>query len=71
MKKGYTNQQIAYDLRQAESGTAVTEVCRKTGITEPMYYRWKRKFAGMGVAELQRLRQLDDENKRRRAWSPI
>lgn len=64
MKKGYTNEQIAYVLRQAESGTAVAEVCRRTGITEQTYYRWKRKFAGMDVAELQRLRQLEDENKR-------
>lgn len=64
MKKGYTNEQIAYVLRQAEEGTPVADVCRKTGISEQTFYRWKRKFAGMGVAELQRLRQLEDENRR-------
>jgi len=62
MKKNFTNEQIIYTLRQAEGGTSVAEVCRKTGITEQTYYRWKKKFAGMGVAELARLRQLEDEN---------
>jgi len=64
MKKQFTNEQIIYTLRQAEGGTSVAEVCRKTGITEQTFYRWKRKFAGMGVAELARLRQLEDENKK-------
>ncbi len=64
MKKNFTNEQIIYTLRQVEGGTSVAEVCRKTGITEQTFYRWKRKFAGMGVAELSRLRQLEDENKK-------
>jgi len=64
MKKNFTNEQIIYTLRQAEAGTPVLEVCRKTGITEQTFYRWKKKFASMGVAELARLRQLEDENKR-------
>jgi putative transposase len=64
MKKTFTNEQIIYTLRQSEDGTSVAEVCRKTGITEQTFYRWKRKFAGMGVAELARLRQLEDENKK-------
>ena len=64
MKKTFTNEQIIYALRQAEAGTPVAEVCRKMGVTEQIFYRWKRKFGGMGVAELQRLRQLEEENKR-------
>ena len=64
MKKNFTNEQIIYALRQAESGTPVLEVCRKLGITEQTFYRWKKKFAGMGVAELARLRQLEEENKK-------
>ncbi len=64
MKKTFTNEQITYALRQAESGTTVVEVCRKMGITEQTFYRWKRKFAGIGVAELARLRQLEDENRK-------
>jgi len=64
MKKQFTNEQIIYTLRQVEGGTSVAEVCRKTGITEQTFYRWKKRFAGMGVAELSRLRQLEDENKK-------
>lgn len=64
MKKSFTNEPIIYTLRQVEGGTSVAEVCRKTGVTEQTFYRWKKKFAGMGVAELARLRQLEDENKK-------
>ncbi|RDI51500.1 putative transposase [Microvirga subterranea] len=58
----YTEEQIAFALHQAESGTPVSEVIRKMGITEPTFYRWKKQFAGMGVAEIRRLKQLEDEN---------
>ena len=60
----FTEQQVVAALRQAENGTPVGEVCRKLGISEQTFYRWKRKFAGMGVAELRRLRQVEDENRR-------
>jgi len=60
----FTREQIAFALRQAESGTSVGEVCRKLGISENTFYRWKRKFEGLGVAEIRRLRQLEDENRR-------
>jgi putative transposase len=63
-KSQFTEQQIVAALRQVESGTTVTEVCRKLGITEQTYDRWKRKFAGMGIAELRRLREVEDENRR-------
>jgi putative transposase len=55
---------MIYILRQAEAVTPVAEVCCKMGITEQTFYRWKKKFGGMGVAELARLRQLEDENKK-------
>jgi len=63
-KSQFTEQQIVAALRQVEGGTTVGEVCRKLGVTEQTYYRWKRKFAGMGIAELRRLREVEDENRR-------
>ena len=63
-RKTFSEEQIVYALRQAEGGTPVVEVCRKLGVTEQTFYRWKRKFAGLGIAELRRLRQLEDENRR-------
>jgi putative transposase len=60
----FTEQQVVAALRQAENGTPIGEVCRKLGISEQTFYRWKRKFAGMGIAELRRLRQVEDENRR-------
>jgi len=63
-RRTFSEEQIVYALRQAEAGTPVVEVCRKLGVTEQTFYRWKRKFAGLGIAELRRLRQLEDENRR-------
>ena len=60
----YTAEQVAFAIRQAESGTSVPEVCRKMGIAEQTFYRWKRKFAGMGVAEVRKLRVLEEENRK-------
>jgi putative transposase len=65
MKKStFTDEQIIYGLRQAEAGMPVAEVCRKLGISEQTFYRWKKRFAGMGVAALHRLRQLEEENQK-------
>ena len=64
MKKRFTPAQIAFALRQADGGTAVEEIIRKMGIAEATFYRWKKKYAGLGVAEMRRLKQLEDENKR-------
>ena len=68
MKKSrFTNEQIAFALKQAETGTPVTEIRRKMVVSEPTFYRWKKKFDGLGVAEVRRLRELEDENKRLKA----
>jgi len=65
MKKSkFTEEQIAFALRQAETGTRVAEVCRKLGIAEQTFFRWKRKSGGLGVSEPRRLRQLEEENRR-------
>lgn len=63
-KKRYTEEQIAFAICQHESGTAIAEIIRKMGISEQTFYRWKKKYAGMGVAELRRLRSLEEENKK-------
>lgn len=63
-KTRYTEEQIAFALKQAETGTRVEEVCRKMGISEATFYNWKKKFGGMGVTELRLLRQLEEENHR-------
>ena len=64
LKKPYTEVRISFALRQAERGTGVAEICRKLGISEPTFYRWKKQFAGMGLAEIRRLKQLEDENRK-------
>jgi len=58
----FTEQQIAFALKQAELGTTVDEVCRKLGISDATFYNWKKKYGGLGPAELRRLRQLEEEN---------
>ena len=64
MKKKFTEEQIAYSLKRAEHGTPVAEVIRKMGITEQTYYRWKKKYGGLGMSELRRLKQLEEENRK-------
>ncbi len=63
-KKHFTEEQITYALRQAESGTPVPDVCRQMGCSEASFYIWKKRYAGLGVTELKELRQLRDENAR-------
>ena len=65
MKKSkFTEEQIAFALKQAETGTRVQEVCRKMGISEATFYNWKKKYGRLGVTELRRLKQLEEENRR-------
>ena len=63
-KTRYTEEQIAFVLKQDETGTRVGKVCRKMGISEATFYNWTKKFAGLGLTELRRVRQLEDENQR-------
>ena len=60
----YSAEQIVYALRQAEAGSAVVEICRKLGVSEQTFYRWKKKYSGVGVSELRELRQLREENRK-------
>jgi putative transposase len=60
----FTESQIIFALKQAETGVKVKEVCRKMGISEATFFNWKKKYGGLGVPELRRLRQLEEENFR-------
>lgn len=60
----FSEAQIAIVLRQAEEGTSVEEVCRKTGISQATFYAWKKKYGGLMPSEMKRLRQLEEENGR-------
>jgi len=64
MKKRYTEQQIAFALKQAEYGTSIEEITRKMGISEATFYNWKKKYSGLDISELRKLRQLDEENRK-------
>lgn len=63
-KSRFTEEQIAYAIRQVDQGTPAVELCRKMGISEQTFYTWKKKYAGMAASELKRVRQLEDENRR-------
>lgn len=60
----FTEEQIVFALRQQELGTSVEEVCRKMGVCQQTFYRWKKRYGGLGPGELRRLRQLEEENFR-------
>ena len=62
-KSRYTEEQIVGILKESEAGLATAELCRKHGISEQTFYRWKAKYGGLEVSEAQRLRQLEDENR--------
>ncbi len=58
----FSEAQTAFVLKQAEDGTAIAEVCRKTGISGATFYNWRKKYAGRMPSEMRRLRRLEDEN---------
>ena len=64
MGSEFTEQQIAFILRQADEGTSVEEVCRKAGVSIQTYYRWRNKYGGLMPSEMKCLRQLEKENQR-------
>jgi putative transposase len=62
-RKGHSEENIVYAIRQVEAGKKVTDVCREMGVSAQAFYSWKRRYAGVGVSELRELRQLRDENR--------
>ncbi len=63
-KSKFTESQIAAILKEAEAGMAVAEVARKHGVSAATFYAWRSKYGGMGVSDMQRLRELEQENAR-------
>ena len=65
MKKSrFTDEQIAFALKQAETGTRIDEICRKMGISDATFYKWRQKYVGLGPSELRKLKQLEEENSK-------
>jgi len=58
----YSESQIVFAIKKVETGTRIQEVCRKMGISEATFYNWKKKYGGLGVSELRRLKNLEEEN---------
>ena len=63
-KSGFSEEQVAYPLRQAESGTVVADAFRQLGVGESAFYLWKKKYGDLQVSDAKRLRALEDENAR-------
>jgi len=61
-KSNFTDEQIVRILKEVEAGAKVAETCRKYGIAEATYYKWKTKFAGLEVSQLRRMKDLEAEN---------
>jgi putative transposase len=64
MKRRYTDEQIIGILKEHEAGLTAKELCRKHGMSDATFYKWKAKFSGMEVNEARRLRDLEDENRK-------
>ena len=60
----FTDEQIVAALRQAEGGTPVIDICRRLGVTETTFYRWRKKYQGVSSVELRELKLLRDENRK-------
>ena len=63
-KSRFTEAQITLALKQVEVGVPIAEMCRKYGITEQTYYRWRKKYGGLDASEVKRLKQLEEENRK-------
>jgi putative transposase len=60
----FSEEQVVYAIRQADAGTPVGDLCRQFGVSDATFYAWKKKYAHLGVSELRRLRQVEEENGR-------
>lgn len=60
----FSEEQIVGILKEQEAGAPTADVCRRHGVSEQTFYRWKQKYGGMEVSDAKRLKQLEDENAR-------
>lgn len=65
-KSRFSEAQVIGILREADAGVSVRDLCREHGISDATFYKWRSKYGGLGVSEAQRLRQLEEENRRLR-----
>ena len=63
-KSRFTEEQIAFALKQAETGTKIDEICRQIGISDATFYKWRQKYGGLGPSELRKLKQREEENNK-------
>ena len=63
-KSRFTESQIVKALKEVEGGRSVADVCRENGVSDATYYNWKAKYGGMEVADIKRLKELEEENQR-------
>jgi len=63
-QKRFTEEQIIKALKEADGGAEVRDVCRRLGVSEQSFYRWRRRYGGLEVSEAKRLRELETENGR-------
>jgi putative transposase len=63
-RKRYTEEQIVQILKEASSGIPAAELCRKYGMSEPSFYKWRSKYAGMEISDLRKMKSLEEENRR-------
>ena len=64
MAKRHTEEQIIGVLKESEAGMKTSELCRKYGISDATFYKWKDKYGGLTISEARRLRVLEEENRR-------
>ena len=63
-RKRHTEEQIIAVLKEAQAGVSPQELCRKHGMSDATFYKWRAKYSGMEVSDVKKLRQLEDENRR-------
>lgn len=63
-RKRYTEEQIIAVLKEAQAGVSCADLCRKHGMSDATFYKWRAKYSGMEVSDVKKMRQLEDENRR-------